>query len=286
MSLEPSEKHQQQQQQHIKELEATNQEMATELTECRERLADTQAQLDTIRLQMEKLLLVSSQQEQSMVLASHTSPPQKKPSSMPVRTLSAVVHHHHHILHHHNNAKCLQDAAVQTQTDDAKDQHVLERLRGTDMRTLNRALNRAFDIKEMNETSNGMIQSILSEMRPKDDLSRDMLTEIGQLRMIINDLQLAYVSKVQEQEEKVIQQQQCNDEQSKGSTSAIGRLMDMVLSSTTLDSSSSSFQDHPKTIPSVVGRLQSWTTEQVTRKRHSMLRPPSVDHTLSHASQD
>lgn len=260
--------------------------MATELIECRERLADTQAQLDAMRLQMEKLLLVSSQQEQSMVLASHTPPPQK-PASMPMRTLSAVVHHHHHILHHHNNIKCLQDAAVQTQTDDAEDQHVLERLRGTDMRTLNRALNRAFDIKEMNETSNGMIQSILSEMRPKDDISKNMLTEIGQLRMIINDLQLAYVSKVQEQEEKVIQQQQCNDEQTKGSTTAIGRFMDMV--SSTLDSTSSSlsFQDNSNvTTPSIVGRLQSWTTEQVTRKRHSMLRPPSVDHTLSHASQD
>lgn len=280
LSLEPSEKHQQQQQQHIRELESSNQELTTELVECRERLADTQAQLDAMRLQMEKLLLVSSQQEQSIVLAQQPN----KPASLPVRALPALVHHHHHILHH-NNVKCLQDAAVQTQSDDTE-KHVLERLRSTDMRTLNRSLNRAFDIKEMNETSNGMIQSILSEMRPKDGISRDMLTEIGQLRMTINDLQLAYVNKVQEQEEKMIKQQQCNDEEIKESTpTAIGRFMDIV--SSTLDSHS--LEENSKfasVVPSALGRLQSWTTEQVMKTRHSMLRPPSVDHTLSNASQN
>ena len=271
--MEPSEKHQRQQQQHIQELESTNQELATELIECRERLDDTQAQLDTMRLQMEKLLLISPQhQEQSLV-----SIP-KKPASMPVHTLP-VVHHHHHILHH-DNVKCLQDAAVQTHSSHTE-QHVLNRLRDTDMRTLNRSLNRPFDIKEMNEASNDMIQSILSEMQPKDEISRDMLTEIGQLRMMINDLQLAYVSKIQEQEEKMIHQQHSNDEQeNKEPMTAMGRFMDMI--SSTLDRNSlTSLEDTSKVasvVPSALGRLQSWTTEQVTRKRHSMLRPPSVDH--------
>ncbi|KAI7887516.1 hypothetical protein K492DRAFT_1674 [Lichtheimia hyalospora FSU 10163] len=226
-----------------------------------------------MRLQMEKLLLISPQhQEQSLVAIP------KKPASMPVHTLP-VVHHHHHILHH-DNVKCLQDAAAQTHSGDTE-QHVLNRLRDTDMRALNRSLNRPFDIKEMNETSNDMIQSILSEMQPKDEISRDMLTEIGQLRMMINDLQLAYVSKIQEQEEKMIHQQHSKDEQeNKGSMTAMGRFMDMV--SSTLDSNSlSSLEDTSKVasvVPSALGRLQSWTTEQVTRKRHSMLRPPSVDH--------
>ncbi|KAF7725710.1 hypothetical protein EC973_009427 [Apophysomyces ossiformis] len=105
---------------------------------------------------------------------------------------------------------------------------VLERLRGTDIRALNRRLRRAFDMLELSNMSNSIIENILvdidtldtrfawlrdtlssSEKKPIEEtaleyfflivrLFQDALKEIGQLRMTMNELQVEYVKKVEE----------------------------------------------------------------------------------------
>jgi hypothetical protein len=119
---------------------------------------------------------------------------------------------------------------------------ILQRLQQTDIRALNRRLRRAFDILELSNMSNSIIENIVSdvdglkarflwiedkstvkqenwvqdisiiEFFPIVGLVQVMLKEIGQLRATMNDLQLEYVKKVEEIDirlgEEVLRKQQ------------------------------------------------------------------------------
>ncbi|OBZ90261.1 hypothetical protein A0J61_01678 [Choanephora cucurbitarum] len=97
---------------------------------------------------------------------------------------------------------------------------LLDKLRGSDTRALNRQLRRAFDIQELSRMSNAMIENILLEIEALDsrflwwtdttgdffpllELLKDMLKELGLLKSTINELQLAYVKKIEESEQRV-----------------------------------------------------------------------------------
>lgn len=109
---------------------------------------------------------------------------------------------------------------------------VLDRLRGSDIRALNRKLKRAFDITELSSMSNSVIDNILMDIEtlesrflwakntsgeeeqavenehmlaffPLLELLKDMLKELGILRTTMNELQVEYVKKVEESEIRV-----------------------------------------------------------------------------------
>jgi Tfp pilus assembly protein PilV len=96
--------------------------------------------------------------------------------------------------------------------------HVLERLKNSDIRALNRKLKRAFDITELSSMSNAVIENVLMDVDTLDSrflwveedgffpvlhLLRGMLKELGTLRTTINELQVEYVKKVEESEHRV-----------------------------------------------------------------------------------
>ncbi|KAI8384325.1 uncharacterized protein BYT42DRAFT_257110 [Radiomyces spectabilis] len=118
---------------------------------------------------------------------------------------------------------------------------VFRRLTATDIRALNRQLRKAFDILELTNMSNSIIDSILTEVeslhskfqwveievaqaKETSGLAGDgclvamedffpllhtvqhMLKEIGSLRMTMNDLQLEYVKKIEENDQRVEQE--------------------------------------------------------------------------------
>lgn len=124
----------------------------------------------------------------------------------------------------------------------------LERLRATDIRALNRRLRKAFDIFELGTMSNSIIENVLTEVEAlrsrfmwmedegcnaeswKQDVTlndffalvgviQDMLTEIGQLRMTMNDLQSEYVKKVEENDARVEEEILRSREQKRASRS-------------------------------------------------------------------
>ncbi|KAF0455972.1 hypothetical protein F8M41_001393 [Gigaspora margarita] len=130
--------------------------------------------------------------------------------------------------------------------------HIMDRMKGTDLMALNRRLKRTFDILELTNLSNNLIESILNDVEnfrerfrwveglcnndemkanpkmafndlnnsehdksqkelfmfspeyflPLVHLLQDLLSEIGKLRMIINDVQVSYVQKVEENRRK------------------------------------------------------------------------------------
>ncbi|CAG8675433.1 24681_t:CDS:2 [Dentiscutata erythropus] len=130
--------------------------------------------------------------------------------------------------------------------------HIMDRMKGTDLMALNRRLKRTFDILELTNLSNNLIENILSDVEnfrerfrwveelcnndemktnpkmafndlngsenyksqkdpfmfspehflPLVHLLQDLLGEIGKLRMIINDVQVSYVQKVDENRRK------------------------------------------------------------------------------------
>ncbi|KAK4519380.1 uncharacterized protein ATC70_009615 [Mucor velutinosus] len=113
---------------------------------------------------------------------------------------------------------------------------VLDRLRGSDIRALNRRLKRAFEITELSNMSNSIIDNILMDVDildtrflwvntadtdtlaffPLVDLLKDMLKELGILRNTMNELQVEYVKKVEESglrvEEEIIKKRQLKRE--------------------------------------------------------------------------
>ncbi|CAG8512390.1 15563_t:CDS:2, partial [Racocetra fulgida] len=130
--------------------------------------------------------------------------------------------------------------------------YIMDRMKGTDLMALNRRLKRTFDILELTDLSNNLIENILNDVEgfrerfrwveelcnndeiktnqkmafndlndsendkiqkelfmfspehflPLVHLLQDLLTEIGKLRMIINDVQVSYVQKVEENRRK------------------------------------------------------------------------------------
>ncbi|KAM3578328.1 hypothetical protein VKS41_009229 [Umbelopsis sp. WA50703] len=116
--------------------------------------------------------------------------------------------------------------------------HYYERLKATDIRALNRQLRRTFDILELSSMSNSIIDNVLADIKvlksrfvwveqsittyramvedadassrpwesdvsmddffPLVELTEILLSEIGQMRMTLNDLQVEYVSKVEQ----------------------------------------------------------------------------------------
>ncbi|KAL7311040.1 hypothetical protein PS15m_008856 [Mucor circinelloides] len=113
---------------------------------------------------------------------------------------------------------------------------VLDRLRGSDIRALNRRLKRAFEITELSNMSNSIIDNILMDVDildtrflwvqttdtdtmaffPLVDLLKDMLKELGILRNTMNELQVEYVKKVEESglrvEEEILKKRQLKRE--------------------------------------------------------------------------
>lgn len=100
---------------------------------------------------------------------------------------------------------------------------VLDRLRGSDIRALNRRLKRAFDITELSSMSNSIIENILMDVDnlenrflwvkttsqseqdffPIVDLFKTMLKELGVLKSTMNELQTEYVKKIEANEQRV-----------------------------------------------------------------------------------
>lgn len=103
---------------------------------------------------------------------------------------------------------------------------ILERLRGSDILALNRKLKRAFDITELSNMSNSVIENVLMDIEilasrflwiksplteqvhmdgffPLLELLKGMLKELGDQRSTMNELQVEYVKKVQENETRV-----------------------------------------------------------------------------------
>jgi hypothetical protein len=113
---------------------------------------------------------------------------------------------------------------------------VLDRLRGSDIRALNRRLKRAFEITELSNMSNSIIDNILMDVDildtrflwvntadtnmiaffPLVDLLKDILKELGILRNTMNELQVEYVKKVEESglraEEEILKKRQLKRE--------------------------------------------------------------------------
>ncbi|KAI7908058.1 uncharacterized protein BX663DRAFT_18933 [Cokeromyces recurvatus] len=105
---------------------------------------------------------------------------------------------------------------------------ILDRLRGSDIRALNRKLKRAFDITELSSMSNSIIDNILMDVDtlesrflwmndkrqlfsrddkvaffPLLELLKSMLKELGMLKTTMNDFQVEYVKKVEENKMRV-----------------------------------------------------------------------------------
>ncbi|KAG1383988.1 hypothetical protein G6F61_000863 [Rhizopus arrhizus] len=100
---------------------------------------------------------------------------------------------------------------------------ILSRLNASDIRILNRRLKRAFDIVELSNMSNSVIENIMIDidaldnrflwLKEEDDslfaffpfleILKDALRQLGSLKVTVNDLQVAYVQKIQENELRV-----------------------------------------------------------------------------------
>lgn len=100
---------------------------------------------------------------------------------------------------------------------------ILSRLNASDIRILNRRLKRAFDIVELSNMSNSVIENIMIDidaldnrflwLKEEDDslfaffpfleILKDALRQLGSLKVTVNDLQVAYVQKIQENESRV-----------------------------------------------------------------------------------
>ncbi|RCH83199.1 hypothetical protein CU097_005835, partial [Rhizopus azygosporus] len=151
---------------------------------------------------------------------------------------SAVVHHHYHYHMRNNKGKPSSLSSNQTPCQPTENstetmspyRHLhrqlcvlLERLQQTDTRALNRKLRRAFDIFDLSSMSNSIIENILTaeinelahvfpcHSKEQDfsllvKVTQDMLKEIGQLRTNINDLQVEYVKKVEEIDNRLEQE--------------------------------------------------------------------------------
>ncbi|KAI8371378.1 uncharacterized protein BYT42DRAFT_580033 [Radiomyces spectabilis] len=198
-------------------------------------------------------------QQDSMFTKCRGSPPTpvvsaSTPSGIPK---DPIVHHHYHyyVQHHKNkptkrpssNAASLSHLSnpptpEESNSSDARDlwthatytstheqrpyhqlcsyvTHVLQRLRATEIRALNRRLRRTFDIDELSSMSNSIIDNLLTDIGalksrflwvegqkivdglqdffPLLGVLQDLLQEVGQLRMTVNDLQAEYVRKVE-----------------------------------------------------------------------------------------
>ncbi|PHZ14857.1 uncharacterized protein RHIMIDRAFT_235610 [Rhizopus microsporus ATCC 52813] len=101
---------------------------------------------------------------------------------------------------------------------------IVNRLRGSDIRVLNRKLKRAFDIVELSSMSNSVIENILMDIDTLDnrflwmkeeveeeltaffpflEVLKNTLKELGSAKITVNDLQMAYVQKIEENEIRV-----------------------------------------------------------------------------------
>lgn len=116
---------------------------------------------------------------------------------------------------------------------------IVNRLRGSDIRVLNRKLKRAFDIVELSSMSNSVIENILMDIDTLDnrflwmkeeveeeltaffpflEVLKNTLKELGSAKITVNDLQVAYVQKIEENEirveEEIIKKRQQKRKQS------------------------------------------------------------------------
>ncbi|KAI7901709.1 uncharacterized protein BX663DRAFT_102185 [Cokeromyces recurvatus] len=151
--------------------------------------------------------------------------------------------------------------------------NMLKRINQTETRTLNRQLRRAFDIFELSNMSNSIIENIITDIDhlkmqflwiedvkqelwihdvsmadffPLMGVVQEMLKEISQLKMTLNDLQVDYVKKIEKNDirlkEEALGKQQLQIQQRtmKESTSYHGPLSWLL---------SNIFQKRPENIP-------------------------------------
>lgn len=121
---------------------------------------------------------------------------------------------------------------------------LLDRLRCSDIRALNRRLKRAFDITELSSMSNSIIENIVMDVdnlenrflwvkttsQTEEDffplvvLFKSILKELGILKSTMNELQAEYVKKIeaneQRVEEEIIKKRQLKRQQQTNQTSA------------------------------------------------------------------
>ncbi|SAL97191.1 hypothetical protein [Absidia glauca] len=145
-------------------------------------------------------------------------------SPMPRASTSSPALHTPPAAEHHSPASISSDLLDQTRD-------IVRRLDSTDMRILNRRLQRTFDIKQLSQISNTVLENIMTDVDTMDarffwlapdesdddddnepcadsmaslvHLIQDLLRHIVQSSMTINQLQVAYVEKVEEAEARV-----------------------------------------------------------------------------------
>lgn len=169
---------------------------------------------------------------------------------------------------------------------------VLDRLRGSDIRALNRRLKRAFEITELSNMSNSIIDNILMDVDildtrflwvntadadtmaffPLVDLLKDMLKELGILRNTMNELQVEYVKKVEESglrvEEEILKKRQLKREST------------IKLASSKSKSTSTASTNNPRPLSWFTNMFSNNNNKQLETNNNNNITPSSASTTI------
>jgi Sec-independent protein translocase protein TatA len=180
---------------------------------------------------------------------------------------------------------------------------VLDRLRGSDIRTLNRKLKRAFDITELSSMSNSIIENVLLDVDnlenrflwvktttqpeqdffPLVDLFKTMLKELGVLKSTMNELQAEYVKKIeaneQRVEEEIIQKRQLKKQQQQLNQMLQSKSTTSVPNTTPLAWFTSIFSN-----PSTTPTIQKNTSSEATTSSHHYDKGSTLTKTTTNSS--
>ncbi|KAG0860142.1 hypothetical protein G6F16_005906 [Rhizopus arrhizus] len=206
----------------IKELVSANNKLKTDLLESRDMLLESRSEVTNLVAKLEQQEQEVDDDDNTTMTEQHPQDiwPKESNSNTTCNSTEQVVHHHYHY-HLRNKTKSL--PPKEPEVSPCRQLHhqiclLLERLQQTDTRALNRKLRRVFDIFDLSSMSNSIIENIL--MTEVSDLSKnitlvdeefssligviqDMLKEMGQLRININDLQVEYVKKIEENDARL-----------------------------------------------------------------------------------
>ncbi|KAI9250274.1 hypothetical protein BY458DRAFT_493915 [Sporodiniella umbellata] len=202
----------------IKDIVSTNNELKVNLQETKDLLSESRNESMNLLAKMEQEDKDKVVYDDDDTMTELDIWPQESTSNTTCSSTdpSAVVHHHYH--YHVRNKRRSSSLPKEPEMSPCRQLYhqaclLQERLQQTETRTINRKLHRVFDIFDLSSMSNSNIESILmtevgnlSKRIPstEEELSlliqvvQDLLKEICQLRININDLQVEYVKKVEE----------------------------------------------------------------------------------------
>ncbi|CAO3688466.1 hypothetical protein G6F70_009016 [Rhizopus microsporus] len=285
----------------IKELVLVNNKLRTDLLTCKDLLSESRTEAVGLIAKIERDYI---DDDDTTMTDQQEIWPQNNITCDTVSS-SAVVHHHYHYHMRNNKGKPSSLSSNQTPCQPTENstetmspyRHLhrqlcvlLERLQQTDTRALNRKLRRAFDIFDLSSMSNSIIENILTaeinelahvfpcHSKEQDfsllvKVTQDMLKEIGQLRTNINDLQVEYVKKVEEIDNRLEQElikRKYQKEQAKKKNTALTWLSSVFQKSTA--SSNNIIQQHEIIIHSPAIIIPSPSPNKMEEYRNG---PPS-----------